>query len=241
MKKFLLLLAMVAFATGMTFAQHGGGHPHGGHPGFPGDSTVVDSIGHPGIPHDSIPHDSIDHPTHPMDSLMQDSVAHPHHGHPFGGHHGGGLCDSTVVDSLAHGGCPFGLGDSTLIDSLGLGHHGHPFHGHHGHHGEGTCDSTVVVDSTVVDPPTKSAFVISKVVLYPNPVVNELSIDFSATSSEMVKIEIYTINGQLVRSLTIETSEGSNSERIDVSTLNNGNYLLRIEQGNSRVISRFIK
>jgi len=238
MKKLVLLFAMVAFATGMTFAQHGGGHPHGGHPGFPGDSTVVDSIGHPGVPCDSIAHDSINHPTHPMDSLMQDSVAHPHHGHPFGGHHGGGLCDSTAVDSLAHSGCPFGLGDSALVDSLGFSHHGHPFHGHHG---DGICDSTIVVDTTVVDTPTKSALIISNVIVYPNPVVNELSIDFTSTSSEMVKVEIYTISGQLVRSLNHETSEGSNSQRIDVSTLNNGNYLLRIEQGNSQVTSRFIK
>lgn len=247
MKKLLLLISAIAFTTGMTFAQHGGGHPHGG---FPGGGTC-----------DSTQTDSINHPTFPADSLNHDSLAHPHHGNPFHGTHGfpgtcdstnvdslghgthgfPGTCDSTHVDSLAHGDCPFGFGDSTFVDSLAGGHHGHAWHGHHGNHGDGICDSTVVVDTTDVDQDTKSAFLISNFVVYPNPVVNELLIDFQTSDAELVQVSIYSISGTLVKTLTIEASKGMNTQRLDASMLTKGNYLLVIEQGNSRSVSRFIK
>ncbi|MCF8294623.1 MAG: T9SS type A sorting domain-containing protein [Bacteroidales bacterium] len=269
MKKLLLLISAIAFTTGMTFAQHGGGHPHGG---FPGGGTC-----------DSTQTDSINHPTFPADSLNHDSLANPHHGHPFHGttgfpgtcdsthigslghgthgfpgtcdsthigslghgtHGFPGTCDSSHVDSLNHHGFPFGFGDSTFVDSLC--HHGHPWVGHHGHHGDGICDTlividTTVVDTTIVDHEKKSGLFIENVSIYPNPVVNELLIDFQTSDAKLVQVSIYSISGTLVKTLTINASEGMNTQRMDASMLTKGNYLLVIEQGNSRSVSRFIK
>jgi hypothetical protein len=240
MKKFFYLTTMLMFVVGFSYAQHPGGSHHGGQPG---DSTAVcDStgVGHPG------------HPGHPGDSTVvcdSTGIGNPGHpGHP--GHPGDStaVCDSTGIGNLGHHGHPWHGGhgfpggcDSTMIDSLG--NLGHPWHGSHfgGHHG-GICDSTIVVDDSTDtsggESNFKTVFSSVKVTIFPNPVSNELTIDFGSASLEGVQVEIYSVNGQLLES----TTRNANGQfKLDVSSLDKGNYIVVLRQGNESLTSRFVK
>lgn len=70
-----------------------------------------------------------------------------------------------------------------------------------------------------------------KMVLYPNPVTNELNI--SLDNGMIESIDIYTVVGQLVKSIK------GNSNTIDLSNLSNGNYLIKI-QTNEGIFDRII-
>ena len=70
-----------------------------------------------------------------------------------------------------------------------------------------------------------------KLVLYPNPVTNELHV--SIDSGLIESVAIYTVVGQLVKTIK------GNSKTIDMSDLSNGSYLMKI-QTNEGVIDRKI-
>ena len=67
--------------------------------------------------------------------------------------------------------------------------------------------------------------------IYPNPVQNIL---YVKGSSEAYSIEIYSLIGQLVKTV-------SNANEIDVSLLSQGVYLIRISNENVSTTQRFIK
>jgi pectate lyase len=71
----------------------------------------------------------------------------------------------------------------------------------------------------------------NKLILYPNPVTNQISI----SAENIQKIEIYTILGTLVK--TVE----KNTESIDLSNLNSGNYIVRITTDQGSIIKKIIK
>ena len=72
-----------------------------------------------------------------------------------------------------------------------------------------------------------------KLILYPNPVTNQLNI---ASDSKIEKVMIYSLTGELVRSIDGEL------KTIDISTLSSGNYFIKVqtEQGvfNQRIIKK---
>ena len=71
----------------------------------------------------------------------------------------------------------------------------------------------------------------SGVIIYPNPVQNIL---YVKGNSEAYSIEIYSLIGQLVKTV-------SNTNEIDVSLLSQGIYLIRIRNENISTTQRFIK
>ena len=71
----------------------------------------------------------------------------------------------------------------------------------------------------------------SGVIIYPNPVQNIL---YVKGNSEAYSIEIYSLIGQLVKTV-------SNANEIDVSLLSQGIYLIRIRNDNISTTQRFIK
>ncbi|WP_313030361.1 T9SS-dependent choice-of-anchor J family protein [Soonwooa sp.] len=72
----------------------------------------------------------------------------------------------------------------------------------------------------------------SKVKLYPNPVKDVLNID---VNTNINSIEIYTITGQLVRSLDKKTKQ------VDVSHLANGVYILRLKSDSTDESYKIVK
>jgi flagellar hook assembly protein FlgD len=74
--------------------------------------------------------------------------------------------------------------------------------------------------------------------VYPNPFNPELTISFSVGETHEVKLDIYNIRGQKVRSLVNETYRPDNYNIVWKSDDNNGNkvssgiYYIRLQVGN---------
>ena len=75
---------------------------------------------------------------------------------------------------------------------------------------------------------------IEQVKIYPNPVQNELFVELDA--EQITQINILDFSGKLIQSIA-----GYNSTGIDVSSLNQGAYLLKVYTENGVSINRFIK
>ena len=64
--------------------------------------------------------------------------------------------------------------------------------------------------------------------MYPNPTKDILNIHFSNVFNDAVEVSIYSITGQLVLNTSIKPNNGLESS-IDVSTLSQGSYILRLK------------
>lgn len=71
--------------------------------------------------------------------------------------------------------------------------------------------------------------------IYPNPVINQLSFK---TNQPITKIQIFNIVGKRVLSLN---EEGMLNNKIDVSNLTNGSYLINIQINDTAKTYKFIK
>lgn len=79
--------------------------------------------------------------------------------------------------------------------------------------------------------------------IYPNPMNDNLNIDFYSEISSDIKIEIFTINGQLVHTVNDKANIGSNNYSVNFNNIAFSNqYILKIISNDSittRKISRF--
>ncbi len=67
-----------------------------------------------------------------------------------------------------------------------------------------------------------------QVTIYPNPVMEEMTIDFTHASMGTVKIQITDLHGRLLRHVQANTVKGMNKLKIDLSELANGLYTIRV-------------
>lgn len=75
--------------------------------------------------------------------------------------------------------------------------------------------------------------------LFPNPATDEVNVKLHDFIGHEINISIFNVSGQLVKQLQLdEVYEGV--QNIDVSTLNNGTYLLRIESAEKVVSEKFV-
>ncbi len=61
---------------------------------------------------------------------------------------------------------------------------------------------------------------------YPNPTTGELNLDLSAYEGRAVRLELYGVNGKVVKMLEIDAA--GIPERVDLSGLQPGLYLIRV-------------
>ena len=73
----------------------------------------------------------------------------------------------------------------------------------------------------------------SKIVLYPNPVINILYLSIS-DGVEINKIQVYDVYGRLIK-------EYKNNSELDVSNLKSGNYILKIQTIDGEISKLFSK
>ncbi len=76
--------------------------------------------------------------------------------------------------------------------------------------------------------------ILSKLSIFPNPV--NASFEFSSEVSVDFKLQVYTILGKKVLE-----KENLNSKFVDVSTLDRGIYLLKVQKGNQQKVLKLIK
>ncbi|HOY71744.1 MAG TPA: T9SS type A sorting domain-containing protein, partial [Tenuifilaceae bacterium] len=72
--------------------------------------------------------------------------------------------------------------------------------------------------------------------LYPNPASDYINISLTGASSE-VTVRIFDVRGSMVKSQVLNASEN----RIDVSTLAKGIYMVSVGEGKEISTKRFIK
>jgi hypothetical protein len=80
-----------------------------------------------------------------------------------------------------------------------------------------------------------------KVVLYPNPVSNQLSYQFELENSANVTVEIVNALGRTVYREYVNAEKGNQLLKLDVSDLENGIYLFKINDGVNQVTKRITK
>jgi len=89
---------------------------------------------------------------------------------------------------------------------------------------------TTDVAETVIDE--------ESVIAYPNPAVNYLNLNAGFKAATPVSAEIYSLIGNRVGSYNFGTVDGLYNERLDVSGLSEGLYLLRINAGKDSITQK---
>ncbi|WP_372933901.1 T9SS type A sorting domain-containing protein [Mariniphaga sediminis] len=76
---------------------------------------------------------------------------------------------------------------------------------------------------------------------YPNPASESVSFEYVLRESDHVTLGIYSLNGKLLKSIVNQKQAGGNYiERVDVTDLSAGTYLVKISSGNLNMSEPFI-
>jgi hypothetical protein len=94
------------------------------------------------------------------------------------------------------------------------------------------CDTTVIISGI-------QSLSQNKIKLSPNPTLNYLNIELSSDKIYNTEINIVSIQGNIVFKKSVTFSNGL--FRIDVSNLNNGIYIVHLNNGEELISHRFIK
>jgi hypothetical protein len=81
----------------------------------------------------------------------------------------------------------------------------------------------------------------SKLILFPNPVIDLLSINFTTQSSEHIKIQLIDFQGRFFNETAYTSAIGYNSVKINVSDFQRGLYFVRLQYKTTVETSKFIK
>ena len=72
-------------------------------------------------------------------------------------------------------------------------------------------------------------------VFFPNPFRSELHLKIHSDRNLIIRIQIISVNGSLVRDLTVSATSGENSYDFSFPTLNSGVYFYRLTQGDNEL------
>ncbi len=80
------------------------------------------------------------------------------------------------------------------------------------------------------------------ITVYPNPTADFVMVSFESKSLEKLEVKVFNASlGMLNQELTFNKNELSFSEKIDISNLKTGVYIIEIKQGNERAFRKIIK
>jgi len=80
-----------------------------------------------------------------------------------------------------------------------------------------------------------------KLKTYPNPTNDNTNLSFNLTNSGEVYVNVYSITGRLVKSITKNMNSGTNTLPIDCENLPNGTYIIKFVSGKQNESVKFIK
>ena len=80
-----------------------------------------------------------------------------------------------------------------------------------------------------------------EVEVFPNPVVNQLSVKIETEGAEEVTLSIVDMVGRIHHSKTAFTKTGLNTIELDLETLESGQYLIRVQSDSKEYTSQFVK
>ena len=112
-----------------------------------------------------------------------------------------------------------------------------------GAHGRGIFESDQLVGISNNEPEKAEAKEgRSKLVLYPNPVVNQVNIEFNSSLNGMVNVQVFNLSGQVVKELQpTNVQNGTNTTKINVEELDRGTYIIRTLVDGVSTTGKFIK
>jgi Secretion system C-terminal sorting domain len=77
--------------------------------------------------------------------------------------------------------------------------------------------------------------------IYPNPVSNDLNVDFTLDRAEEVTIQIVDLTGKLLSSEVMDAERGLNQRSMNVQHLHSGVYFVTMISTNGNVTKRLVK
>ncbi len=77
--------------------------------------------------------------------------------------------------------------------------------------------------------------------VFPNPTRNLTNIQFNALQDAEINIKLVDVAGRLVSNYNFQAVEGMNTHQLDMSTLANGVYIVKMNNGNSEISYRLVK
>ena len=81
----------------------------------------------------------------------------------------------------------------------------------------------------------------SNITVYPNPLQNSGQLKLTVANPAEAFIQIYSINGQIQKTIKPGLVEGENDIAFDVSDLQSGTYFITLLDGNTQKVAKFIK
>lgn len=82
---------------------------------------------------------------------------------------------------------------------------------------------------------------VSNFILYPNPVVDQLHINYESIKTANVQLEIIDFMGSILQKKILSIQSGINQVIISVNQLPKGIYICRLQNGNKIETTKFIK
>jgi hypothetical protein len=77
--------------------------------------------------------------------------------------------------------------------------------------------------------------------IYPNPVENNLNLNFSSDKAETVQVDVVDNGGKVVATQQIEVAVGASTQGINVGGLSRGVYYVRVVGAEGETEERFVK
>lgn len=77
--------------------------------------------------------------------------------------------------------------------------------------------------------------------IYPNPVQNQLVLEFSSSTNQKVRVSIFDNKGAEVKRMDLNAAVGLNRSPFDVSSLSNGIYLIKTTIDGNILTDKFVK
>lgn len=95
-----------------------------------------------------------------------------------------------------------------------------------------------LVESLSLEPTTIES---THLKVFPNPISNETIIQFQSQQTTTSELRIINTNGQVVKVLPIQISQGFNSFKIELSNLNSGLFILQLEVNGAPIYKKISK
>ena len=83
--------------------------------------------------------------------------------------------------------------------------------------------------------------IITDFLTYPNPAIESLTVEYNAAINDHAIFEVINVLGEVLISTEMNQSHGFNTQWIDISTLEQGQYWLRMTANNETKVSQFQK
>jgi len=78
-------------------------------------------------------------------------------------------------------------------------------------------------------------------ILYPNPVIDQLQISYETAKAGIVQVEIFDVKGKLLHQQILNSQIGTNHATIPVVKLTKGLYICCLQNGNKFETLKFLK